>query len=159
MKTILALTVLLAMPLPADVLPGGPSMLHDVALRCRETGVSIVVACRLIWAESRWYPRAIGDKETGGARSLGIMQLSEKYLPYYAVRFNGGQGIDPFNPRVSIRIGLRYLARLYARFGTWSLALAAYNAGPARVERGLIPRRTLAYIEQIVGAPPARRIK
>ena len=135
----------------------GEDLRQDVWLRCRETDVPYVLASRLIYTESRWNPRAIGDREVIGNRSLGLMQLSEKYLPDYARRFNGGEKIDPFNPRVSIRIGLYYLAQLYRRFGSWWAAVAAYNCGASRVERGLIPRSTIKYADYIMQRPELDR--
>lgn len=43
--------------------------------------------------------------------------------------------IDPFDPRANIYAGSQYLMDLIRRFGTVELALAAYNAGPASVEK------------------------
>ena len=42
-----------------------------------------------------------------------------------------------YDPETNIRYGTYYLSRLYDQFGDWSLAFAAYNAGPGRVEEWL----------------------
>ncbi len=42
-----------------------------------------------------------------------------------------------YDPETNIRYGVCYLARLYDRYGDWSLAIAAYNAGPTRVDEWL----------------------
>jgi len=52
----------------------------------------------------------------------------------------------PWDPRENVFTGARMLADLYARFGDWTLALAAYNAGPDAV---------LAY----KGVPPYRETR
>lgn len=78
---------------------------------------------------------AVMRQESGGnpnARSpvgaLGLMQ----FMPGTAK----GLGIDPLNPEQAILGGAKHLAGLYAKFGKWSDAIAAYNAGadasPAR---------------------------
>lgn len=61
-------------------------------------------------------------------------------------------GVDPWDPVQNIEGGARYLAAQYRRFGSWRLALAAYNAGPEAVTRhGGVPpyRETRTYIAQI----------
>ena len=60
---------------------------------------------------------------------------------------------DRFDPLESLSGGADYLARQVLRFGDLKLALAAYNAGPARVAaRGRIPeiRETQAYVATVV---------
>ncbi len=42
-----------------------------------------------------------------------------------------------YDPETNIRYGVYYLSRLYDQFGDWTLAFAAYNAGPGRVEQWL----------------------
>jgi soluble lytic murein transglycosylase-like protein len=50
-------------------------------------------------------------------------------------------GVDPHDPQQNLEGGARYLREQYDRFGTWELALAAYNAGPDAVAeyRGVPP--------------------
>ena len=82
----------------------------------------------VIKVESNYNPYAVSNK---GA--LGIMQL----LPETARRF-GVTNI--FNPVDNIRGGAKYLRYLIDLFGSYPLALAAYNAGEAAVARyGGIP--------------------
>jgi soluble lytic murein transglycosylase-like protein len=82
---------------------------------------------RLVQAESGWNAQAVSHK---GA--IGLAQL----MPETA----SDLGVDPHDPRANLDGGARYLRQQYDTFGTWPLALAAYNAGPAAVTRhGGIP--------------------
>ena len=96
---------------------------------------------RLVQQESNWNPRAKSHK---GA--LGLAQL----MPETA----RGLGVDPMNPQENLEGGARYLKRQYDRFRDWRLALAAYNAGPAAVEKynGIPPyKETQNYVRAILG--------
>ncbi len=146
----------LTAPLSADVLPGGPGLLHEVALNCRETGVDYALVYRLITEESCWNPLAVGH-EGNGKRSLGLMQLYEPLLPWFSKMFNRGRKINPFNPRESIRIGVQYLAWLCKLCESWHQAAWSYNAGIWWMRRGLATKRVLDYIDSICGQPPRRQ--
>jgi soluble lytic murein transglycosylase-like protein len=96
---------------------------------------------RLVQAESAWRPAAVSHK---GA--IGLAQL----MPGTAALLR----VDPRDPRQNLEGGARYLRMMYDRFGTWRLALAAYNAGPGAVEKhGGIPpyRETRNYVRVILG--------
>ncbi len=92
-------------------------------------------------AESGFNPRAVSP-----AGAKGLMQLLDSTATSLGV-------YDPFDPQQSIEGGARYLRSLLDRFQDPILALAAYNAGPAAVERyGGIPpyRETQSYLSRVV---------
>ena len=63
-------------------------------------------------------------------------------------------GVNPNDPKQNLEGGARYLSQQYRKFGDWRLALAAYNAGPAAVEkyRGIPPySETQQYVRKILG--------
>jgi soluble lytic murein transglycosylase-like protein len=96
----------------------------------------------VIRAESGFNVRAVSRK---GAR--GLMQL----MPATASQLRIS---DAFDPRANVDAGTRYLRELLERYNFDLIkALAAYNAGPQRVEqyRGVPPYyETQAYIARIV---------
>jgi len=96
----------------------------------------------VIHAESGFKSHAISPK---GAR--GLMQL----MPGTANRLGVN---DAFDPEANVDGGSRYLRELLERYNFDLVkALAAYNAGPQRVEqyRGVPPfRETRAYVARIV---------
>lgn len=114
-------------------------MARDAA---RRNGVPEELFLRLVQQESNWNPRAKSHK---GA--LGLAQL----MPATA----RGLGVDPSDPYQNLDGGARYLFKQYREFGTWRLALAAYNAGPGAVkEHGGVPpyKETRNYVRIIWGS-------
>ncbi len=104
-------------------------------------GVPADLFLRLVQQESAWNPNARSHK---GA--LGLAQL----MPQTARAL----GVDPHDVSQNLDGGARYLRRQYEEFGTWRLALAAYNAGPGAVQRyGGVPpfRETQNYVKVIWG--------
>lgn len=96
----------------------------------------------VVWQESRWREGAVSP---AGARGLAqLMPGTARYL-----------GVDPDDPMQNLEGGARYLREQLDRFdGDLEKALAAYNAGPGRVERADgIPniRETKQYVAAILG--------
>ena len=104
-------------------------------------GVPAGLFLRLEEQERGWNASARSVK---GA--LGLAQL----MPATA----RGLGVDPLDPAENLEGGARYLRTQYETFGSWPLALAAYNAGPGAVTRysGVPPfAETQNYVQVIWG--------
>jgi hypothetical protein len=99
---------------------------------------------KLLAQESAFKPTAVSK-----AGALGIAQ----FMPGTAIAV----GLrDPFEPVAAINAAAKHLAALHARFGSFGLAAAAYNAGPDRVgawlsgQKGL-PQETIDYVWRVTG--------
>ena len=113
-----------------------------VAELARRFDLSPALIEAMVWQESRWNAGAVSPK---GAQ--GLAQL----MPGTAREL----GVDPRDPFANLEGGARYLREQLDRFdGNLEKALAAYNAGPGRVERSNgIPRirETQLYVASIMG--------
>jgi len=119
----------------------------------------------LVWvaaAESAFDPRI-----ESSAGAVGLWQLMPDAARTYGLRVDNWVD-ERRDPDRSTRAAARYLRDLYARFGAWELALAAYNMGYnallrairkyntndfealASAEAGL-PTETLHYVPRILG--------
>jgi len=108
----------------------------------RRHGIPPNLFLRLVQQESGWNPRAVSNKGAIGLAQL--MPATARYL-----------GVDPYDVDENLDGGARYLSEQFRKFGTWRLALAAYNAGPGAVEQyGGIPpyQETQDYVRIILGS-------
>ena len=113
-------------------------LIHATALEYR---VPPALVKAVIAAESAFDPEAVSHK---GAR--GLMQLMPETAATLGVE-------DAFEPKQNVRGGVNYLRDMLDRYGDVTRAVAAYNAGPAAVDRhGGIPpyRETRDYVERVL---------
>jgi len=87
----------------------------------------------VIAIESNFDPKAVSPKN-----ARGLMQLMPQTAAHFGVK-------DVFNPEENVNAGTKYLRQLMDRYNNLTLALAAYNAGPERVDQ--YGRRVPPYIE------------
>jgi Transglycosylase SLT domain len=99
---------------------------------------------RLIWTESRFNPKAQSPKGAQGIAQFMPDTARERGLD------------DPFDSATSLAASAAYLRDLRASFGNLGLAAAAYNAGPARIDRwrsgtASLPGETRNFVFTITG--------
>lgn len=107
----------------------------------RRHGIPEDLFLRLVQRESGWNPQAVSAK---GA--TGLAQLMPATAALLRVAIDA--------PDQNLDGGARYLRMMHDRFGSWRLALAAYNAGPEAVAlHGGVPPfpETQDYIRAILG--------
>jgi soluble lytic murein transglycosylase-like protein len=111
-------------PVPAwaaGLPPRGRELSPAIAGAAAVAGVDPRLFAALVWSESNFHPAAVSH-----AGAIGLAQL----MPGTAA----GMGVDPWDPVQNLVGGARFLRGQLERFGSADLALAAYNAGPGRVE-------------------------
>jgi hypothetical protein len=148
-------------PLPAAL--SGPALAsaepHPYAPYVADAARRFGIPERWIWsvmrAESGGRSRAFSP-----VGAMGLMQIMPRTWRMLAARY--GLGSDPFDVRANIHGGAAYLRLMWDRYGDSRLMLAAYNAGPGRVDEyraGLrhLPAETRSYVARLtpflIGAP------
>jgi soluble lytic murein transglycosylase-like protein len=120
-----------------------PADLHEMLAHAgAEHNVNVDLLASVVKAESGGNPRAVSR-----AGAKGLMQL----MPRTASDLGVG---DSFIPAENVRGGAVYLDALLTRYHeNLAIALAAYNAGPAAVDRyhGIPPyRETRNYVARVI---------
>ena len=106
-------------------------LLPIIYAAAQEFDVPVATVLAVIRTESGFREDAVS-----AAGAMGLMQLlPETFLWISEEKLCEGYDIRRITePNVNIRYGTYYLSYLYRRFGDWSVALAAYNAGEGNVE-------------------------
>lgn len=135
--------ILLAVVLGGYFLYGRPVLLRskyklvyedEIMTSAKEWDLDPYLVCGVIFTESAFRPEA---RSSVGA--LGLMQLMPatglEEAELLMIEGVTEEGLT--EPALNIRLGCTYLKKLLDEFGTESVALAAYNAGPGRVRQWL----------------------
>lgn len=89
---------------------------------------------------------ALDPHARSAAGAVGIMQIVPRWHP----ELGEAGALDPAR---AIPYAAQFLRQLHNQFGSWTLALAAYNAGPATVRKyGGVPpyKETRDYVARIL---------
>lgn len=140
---------------------------HEDVIRqqAREKNVDAALIAAVIYSESKFSDR------TSSAGARGLMQITPEAANEIE-RHSGGTTFklkDLSDPEINIRYGTYLLRELLDRYdGDVVAALAAYNAGPANVDRwggselsveGIPFPETRAYVEEVLDKQRAYRDK
>lgn len=129
------------MAAPSRLMELSQPYMDQVAAAAERHGLDPKLLHALVVVESAYRADAVSPAGAGG-----LTQLMPRTARELGVT-------DRFDPAENLSAGADYLARQVLRFGDLRLALAAYNAGPARVAKsGRIPeiRETQAYVAAVV---------
>lgn len=104
---------------------------------------------RVAYQESHYRDDIIDGSTRSPAGAVGLMQLMPQFYP----------GVNPLDPYQAIVAAAKSLSDYFKQFGSWKLALAAYNWGPGNVAKyrnspGAWPQETLDYVTEITRDVP-----
>jgi soluble lytic murein transglycosylase len=118
---------------------------NNVRVYASQDHLDPALLAAVIETESKFNPDARSD-----AGAIGLMQLTPDTAKGIA-QYTGGSRFrvsDLTNPDINIRYGAWYLGHLLERYhGNEKLALAAYNAGEANVDRWRAEHAGIAFGE------------
>ena len=112
---------------------------QNIISQAKAMGVEPAIVLSIAKTESGFNQAARG---AGG--HVGVFQLSHATAKH--------MGIDPYNLDDNIKGGITYYKKMYERFGSMELAVAAYNAGPEAIRRNnnVVPKHTRPFVSKIM---------
>jgi len=132
----------------------GPQWVPALNTTEQTLGIPADLLARMAFEESSFRESVIRGTEASSAGALGMMQLMPQYFPSVDV-------LKPFTDQDvwnQITAAGEQLSSLYASTNSWTLAVAAYNAGLGNVQKyGGIPpfAETQKYVADISADIPA----
>jgi len=91
------------------------------------------------------------------ARAVGFWQILEGTGKEYGLEINDNVD-ERYNVEKSTRVAADYLKKAKARFGSWTLAAASYNAGQYGVDKQLDRQKVNDYYDLLLGEETGRYV-
>ncbi|MDT0676291.1 lytic transglycosylase domain-containing protein [Autumnicola musiva] len=91
------------------------------------------------------------------ARAIGFWQIMEGTGKDYGLEINNNVD-ERYNIEKSTRVAAEYLKRAKEKFGNWTLAASAYNAGNAGIARQLERQEVSDYYDLLLGEETGRYV-
>jgi soluble lytic murein transglycosylase-like protein len=121
-----------------------PLIIAEANRQSVPTSIALAVAQR---ESGMCHWNADGSVKVGAHGEIGVFQVMPATAPF----------TDLTDVYANISAGVGYLADMYAEFGSWATAIAAYNWGPSKVQNALasggsFPAAVNNYVAAIVGS-------
>lgn len=112
---------------------------QNIINQANELGVEPAIVLSIARVESSFNQAARG---AGG--HVGVFQLSPDTANL--------MGLDAYNLDDNIKCGITYYKRLYDKFGSMELAVAAYNLGPMAISRNnnTVPNNCKKFVSMVM---------
>lgn len=97
------------------------------------------------------------ENNSSPAGAAGFWHFLKSSAKEYGLEVN--QNVDErYNLEKSTKVAAEYLKKSKKRFGTWTLAAAAYNAGNARIARNLKKQQVTNYYDLLLNSETSRYV-
>lgn len=115
------------------------------------------LVARVAWQESRYRDDIISGEVRSSAGAVGIMQIIPRWHPDIDPGPPELDELAALTPSIAIPHAAKYLRNLYNSWGTWALAIAAYNWGPGNLakhradpKKKPMPKETSDYVRDVL---------
>jgi hypothetical protein len=97
------------------------------------------------------------ENNSSSAGAAGFWHFLKSSAKEYGLEVN--QNVDErYNLEKATQVAAKYLKKSKKRFGTWTLAAAAYNAGNARIARNLKKQQVTNYYDLLLNSETSRYV-
>jgi len=97
------------------------------------------------------------ENNSSSAGAAGFWHFLKSSAKEYGLEVN--QNVDErYNLEKATEVAAKYLKKSKKRFGTWTLAAAAYNAGNARIARNLKKQQVTNYYDLLLNSETSRYV-
>lgn len=121
-----------------------------IELASKKAKVNPGIVAGVLMAESEGKADAVSKYRPDGYRDEGIAQLNNRYLKYFAWKYNNSVKVDPFSPKSAIPVAAQILANNYKLLGNWIEAIAAYRQGVYGVLSNGVTHESSIYVEKVL---------